>query len=216
MDEMEDETFVRAAYQEKGKGRNDRLWVAPKGENLLFSFLKKDPQYLKNGAKLSCIIACIVSKTIEKVTGLTPSIKWPNDIYIHGKKAVGILLQGKLPLGIVIGIGINVNQKEFLGEYRIPPTSLSLEVGKDIDIDALYQALTDALIEPIQFDENHHYFDDHDYLKNKMIEYLKDDEIRSGIVIGVDEEFRLLIQNKDVIEAVTSGEIRSIITKGQE
>jgi BirA family biotin operon repressor/biotin-[acetyl-CoA-carboxylase] ligase len=69
------------------------------------------------------------------------SIKWPNDVYVFDKKICGILLEGcstdNQITDIIIGIGINVNQTEFSGEYNVPPTSMAIELNKKTNLSKL-------------------------------------------------------------------------------
>ena len=213
-DELDDLALVSADYQSKGKGRNERSWLAKAGENLLFSLLIKSPEALRFGAKLSLAASVIVAKTIESLGIPDVSLKWPNDVYIRGKKTCGILLEGQLPNFIVIGIGINVNQKEFLGEYRHQPTSLSLELGKDIDIasfkDGLFHNLYEAFSAPNSLKPYLLYFRKHDFLLGKMVYATLDDGQCHGLIRGVDDEFRILFEPEGSgnIYVLSSGEIQ--------
>lgn len=213
-DELADLAVVSADYQSKGKGRNERSWLAKAGENLLFSLLIKSPKTLRFGAKLSLVAAVIVAKTIEYFGLADVSLKWPNDVYIHGKKTCGILLEGQLPNFIVIGIGINVNQTEFLGEYRHQPTSLSLELGKDIDIAAFKERLFNNLYEAFCSLDSLKpyllYFRKHDFLLGKMVYATLNDEQCWGLIRGVDDEFRILFEPEGSgnIYVLSSGEIQ--------
>ena len=82
--------------------------------------------------------AVAVISACEKFGVKNLSLKWPNDVYADGKKLCGILLESVSDDGeiaeIVIGIGINVNQTEFDGDFYREPTSLFLQTGKKINI----------------------------------------------------------------------------------
>lgn len=127
-------TFVSAKYQTAGRGRTGRTWESKKGENLLFSFLVKDSKCKDVFAYLSMCSAFAVKSVLEKFGVRDLSIKWPNDVYVGGKKICGILLDGCLLGGkdddVIIGVGINVNQSEFSGEFLQQPTSVYLQTGK--------------------------------------------------------------------------------------
>ena len=124
-------TFVSTDYQSAGKGRNDRIWFSNPGENLMFSLLIKDENLLKKFSSLSIISAAIIAELIETLGIIDVSIKWPNDVFIKDKKVCGILLEGQILEYLVIGAGLNVNQKSFPDGLRKPATSLSLELNKD-------------------------------------------------------------------------------------
>ncbi len=103
-----------ARHQTSGRGRLDRKWEAPAGKNLLVSILFRDvpasPHTLTQRAALAALRAC------ERVAGVKPTLKWPNDVVIDGMKLAGILAQADLsaigPHGarpvVVVGIGLNV------------------------------------------------------------------------------------------------------------
>lgn len=209
---LEDFTFVSCDYQSSGKGRNDRVWTANSGENLLFSLLIKNKEIIENYRYFPLISAFSVGEIIEKYTGKKVEIKWPNDIYINDKKVAGILLEGSIPDYVVIGIGINVNQKKFLGEYRKEPTSLFLEINKEIDINNfkqdLYLKLFECLLSlNIYKDIAFKYFHEHDYLLSKEVGFVFNNVSYRGTVLGIDDDFNILIENDSGVHHISSGEI---------
>ena len=209
-DSLSSPLFLRAEYQSAGKGRESRSWVAEEGKNLLFSLLIKEKKIVSYGGFLSLVSSVIIAKELEKLGIAGISIKWPNDIYVYGKKAVGILLEGRLPDFLVIGMGINVNETSFLGEYRIRPTSLALELGREIDIDELEANIEDSIYEALYMGEIDKaaylaYYSSHDYLRGKIgiAKALK----KEGTIIGVDEEYNLLLQTDEGVIHLSSGEV---------
>ena len=130
-------SFVDASYQSKGKGRLGRSWEANKDESLIFSVLIKDKKLLQNAPKLSLVAGVAVFKYLEQIGLKNISIKWPNDIYVNGKKICGILLESvsheKVDAAI-IGIGLNVNQEAFPEGFFRTPTSIKLETGSPMDL----------------------------------------------------------------------------------
>ncbi len=181
----------------------------------MFSFLIKKKEILSYGPMCTLSAACSVARCIERLGIQGVSIKWPNDIYIGDKKAVGILLEGSLPDYMIIGIGINVNQRRFEGEYRIPPTSLANEAGKPIDLNAFRNEVFDAIERnfsaiPASFDADLEYFSHHDYLFGKRISV---DDAGEYIASGVDKEFRLILSNESETRYNASGEIRILEDK---
>lgn len=209
---LSDFTFVSADYQTQGKGRDDRIWTANEKENLLFSLLIKDQDIIKDGAFLSLVAAVSVSEVLEKYHFSNVQIKWPNDIYVNNKKMMGILLEGRVPDYLVIGIGINVNQKCFDGEYRKEPTSMFLELNKDIDIDELKESVYETLFTNLNnYSSNKEkflkYFKNHDYLLDKQVNYVFGGNTFTGIVKGIDENFNIVIETNGEERQISSGEI---------
>ena len=203
-------TFVVADYQSKGKGRNDRVWSSEEGANLMFSFLIKDQDLLKKYSALSIISAVEVAKLLEKYQIKDVSIKWPNDVLINDKKVCGILLEGQILEYLVVGIGLNVNQKAFPDGLRRPATSLSLETNKDFNIDEIEQKLFSNIVKDLSnLNEKNclDYFRSHNYLLNKRVKVLVNDQPFIGEVIGIDDNFFLQIKTSDMLLHIDSGEI---------
>ena len=87
-------------------------------------------------SELTLIMALAVEEGIEKVTGMKPGIKWPNDIILSGKKTCGILTEMSAEIDyinyVVIGVGINVNQNTFAEDIKDVATSLKIEKGSSV------------------------------------------------------------------------------------
>lgn len=128
-------TIVVAEEQISGRGRMDRKWYSPKYTGVWMSIILRPNIPLAKAPQLTLIAAVAVVQTIEGLTGLSPEIKWPNDILINGKKMTGILteLQAEADRinSIIMGIGINVNQ--LLGDFPVElqsiATSIAIEKG---------------------------------------------------------------------------------------
>ena len=203
-------TFVVAEFQSKGKGRNDRVWSSEEGANLMFSFLIKDQDLLKKYSALSIISAVEVAKVLEGYQIKGVSIKWPNDVLINDKKVCGILLEGQILEYLVVGIGLNINQKVFPEGLRRPATSLSLETNKDFNIDEIERKLFSNIVKDISnLNEKDclDYFRNHNYLLNKRVKVLMNDQPFIGEVIGIDDNFFLQIKTSDMLLHIDSGEI---------
>lgn len=128
-------TLVTAHEQTAGRGRQGRAWSAAPGEALLMSLLVRDPRPL-----LPLAAAVAVCEAFEL---LEAAVKWPNDVWVDGRKVAGILLEGRPQEGwAVIGIGLNVRTREFPDELRDTATSLKL-AGVDATVaDARHGVVT--------------------------------------------------------------------------
>lgn len=203
-------TFVTADYQSKGRGRNERVWESEKGKNLMFSMLIKDSNLLENSAHLSIMIAVIISDLLEKYGLNNVSIKWPNDILINDKKVCGILLEGQLPNYVVIGVGLNVNQKAFPDNLRRPATSLIKELKKEIPIKELEDRLFPYIIDNLTSLERSDYlsyFNNHNHLLNKRVKVNISEQTFIGEVVGIDDYFNVQILCDDILLHIDSGEL---------
>ena len=202
-------TFVFADYQNKGKGRNDRVWESNKGSNLMFSVLIKDPKLIEISL-LSLYSAVEISKLLESYGINNVSIKWPNDVLVNDKKICGILLEGQLPHYVVIGIGLNVNQKEFPNNLRRPATSIFNELNKDINLEELKETLFPSIVNnfnKLNKDDYLSYFNNHNYLLNKRVKVDINNQTFIGEVVGIDKNFNLQILSHDILLHIDSGEI---------
>lgn len=130
--ELADRSVVAAESQTAGRGQRGNSWSSKPGENLTFSIvLRFDPTegfQAKDQFSLSQATALGICDHLG-ASGIPARIKWPNDIYVQDRKICGILIENSLREGLIvhsiIGIGLNVNQREF--PPHLPnPTSLFL------------------------------------------------------------------------------------------
>ena len=207
---LNDLTFASAEYQSHGKGRNERIWLSNKGENLMFSLLIKNKELMDKYSRLSIASAAIIAKVLSSYQIKDVSIKWPNDIFINDKKVCGILLEGQIPEYIVIGIGLNVNQKQFPNDLRRPATSLSLEKNQDFDIEELKEKIFKQIVNDLSnFNDKQFldYFIKHNYLLNKRVRVVVNGNPFIGEVAGIDDNYFLQIRTGDMLLHIDSGEI---------
>ena len=129
-------TLVTAEEQTAGRGRQGRVWTAPPGDALLASWVLHELDEL-----LPVRAAVAVSESLP----VESRIKWPNDIWVNGRKLSGILVEGRPQEGwAVLGIGVNVTTREFPHELREIATSLAL-TGVSTTRDNVLAALNAAL-----------------------------------------------------------------------
>jgi BirA family biotin operon repressor/biotin-[acetyl-CoA-carboxylase] ligase len=134
-------TVVTATFQESGRGRQGRTWVAPAGRALLCSVVVRDPPRL-----LPLVAGVAVAETVEAVRLPDPvakiwqevetggaaavGLKWPNDVQLRGRKVAGILVEGRpQEHWAVVGIGLNVavRVEDFPPEVRQTAATIGLE-----------------------------------------------------------------------------------------
>ena len=128
-----DGTLAIAEIQTAGKGRRGRAWTSPRGSGIWMSFLLRPDFAPEYASMLTLVAAMAVEKGIREQTGLDCQIKWPNDIVLNGRKICGILTEMSTEEDsiryFVVGIGINVNTKDFPEEISKTATSLAIETG---------------------------------------------------------------------------------------
>lgn len=138
-------TLVTAAEQAAGRGRQGRTWTAEPGDALLMSVLVRGMS--ESAALLPLATAVAVCEAGEALVPVAEArIKWPNDVWLEGRKVSGILLEGRPQEGwAVIGIGLNVATRRFPEELRDTATSLAMAGGRDVRVADALAALVPAL-----------------------------------------------------------------------
>lgn len=137
-------TLVTADEQSAGRGRQGRVWTASPGHALLMSLVLRGLG--KGDALLPLVAAVAVCEACEGTAGVSCRIKWPNDVWIDGRKVCGILVEGRPQEGwAVLGIGVNVSTPEFPGELAETATSLALAAGSTPTRDEVLETLLASL-----------------------------------------------------------------------
>jgi BirA family biotin operon repressor/biotin-[acetyl-CoA-carboxylase] ligase len=123
-----------AEEQTEGRGRLGRSWEAPAGTSVLVSVLLLPAVRAARLPELSLVAGGAVAEAIVEVTGIEPTIKFPNDLLIAGRKVAGILAESSEGR-VVLGIGVNTNQtrEQLPAEAQTEPTSLRLELGEPVN-----------------------------------------------------------------------------------
>ncbi len=158
-------TVVLAERQGSGRGRFARRWVSPAGMNLTFSIVLRPPAERLHLLNMAASVSLV--EAIAESTGLTATVKWPNDVRVDGRKAAGILIEARTASAegdeghAVLGVGLNVNHDPS-AELEPPAeaTSLAAALSRPVDripvlraflraFDALYvdQSSDEALYE---------------------------------------------------------------------
>ncbi|MFL6520346.1 MAG: biotin--[acetyl-CoA-carboxylase] ligase [Chthoniobacterales bacterium] len=129
---------IFAERQTKGRGQYGRRWESAPYLGLWFSVVLRPALTLAESPKLTVLLAETLAATIAEETSCAPTIKWPNDLYLSGRKVAGVLVEGRTATDgsyvAVAGIGINVNQTidDFPEDLRDTAGSLAMATGKTI------------------------------------------------------------------------------------
>ena len=210
-------TLALAEFQSAGRGRLGRSWEVPEGTSVMMSILlrpKFEPQY---APMLTLVMGMAVAKAVKKL-GFDVSIKWPNDVVVSHKKICGILTEmgvrdGKIDYA-VIGVGINVNIREFPEEMADKATSLYLESGREFDRNQIPGLVMEA------FEEYYEKFAATCDLSGLKVEYesilanynqpvrVLAKEPYEGVARGITDGGELLVEKTDgTIATVSAGEV---------
>lgn len=191
-------TAVIAEEQTAGRGRQGRTWSAPRGRALTMSVVSRlgaaEMDLLPLAVALSVCDAC------EAAAGVSCRVKWPNDVWIDGRKVAGILVEARPQEGwAVIGIGLNVDaaREEMDPALRESATSLRIASGAPVSRDEalamLFEALAawlDALRTPARVTEA---FRARDALYGRTISWTRGSTRMSGEARGIDDDGALVV-----------------------
>jgi BirA family transcriptional regulator, biotin operon repressor / biotin---[acetyl-CoA-carboxylase] ligase len=189
-------TLVTAAAQSAGRGRQGRTWTAPPGRTLLCSVVVHDPPPL---------VSLLAGVATGEAIGPAARLKWPNDVYVDGRKVAGILVEGRPQAGWgVVGIGVNVA----VAPQDFPPELADLAGTLGLGPDAIEPLLARLLAELER------------WLAAPVEEMLQAVRARDALLgqtltwaggtargAGIDEHGRLLVDTHDGRQALNAGEV---------
>lgn len=210
---LKDSTLVFAGHQTSGKGRMGRKWEDD-SDSLLFSILLKKDLNPSRSDLLSLLCGVALHKTLEEYH-IPSLIKWPNDVLVHEKKVAGILLEGVVQdslKAIIIGMGINVNTKNFPSDLQGKATSLFLETNTEFDKVVFLKKFVDKF----EYYYSRYLLKDdvfldvlrqNSYLDGKQVFFNYYGENRHCVVKGISREGNLLVEDEHGLCQVKSGEV---------
>ena len=204
-------TLVTAGSQTAGRGRLGRAWVAPPGSAVLASVVIRG---LERGAALLPLAAAVaVCEACERCAPVTCQIKWPNDVWIEGRKVAGILFEGRPREGwVVLGVGLNVTTlpEQLPAELRTTATSLAFAAGPErggaqLEPDAVLRALIDALDSRLAArpDDVVAAWSARDALRGRRVRWSQGE----GVAEGIDASGALLVSSAGGTVELQTGEV---------
>jgi len=209
-----------AEEQTAGRGRGGHSWYSARADGIYCSVLLR-PQLPPTQVLLLALAAGLaVRSAVLEVTGLEADLKWPNDLLLGGKKFCGILTEmhseATRVRHVVIGMGLNVNQKSFPEDIREQATSLYLESRTQCSrvelagallksLDREYRAL---MTEPEGRESILHRFQEFSSWTNTCAVRIEDDESFTGVTEGLDSQGFLQVRTPKGLRTVVSGTVR--------
>jgi BirA family biotin operon repressor/biotin-[acetyl-CoA-carboxylase] ligase len=207
-----------AEYQTNGRGRLGRQWSSPFGQNIYFSILYNFDKDVSALSGLSLVIGILAVQALEALNhDFKPMLKWPNDIYLGGKKAGGILIElmaeANGSCAASISIGLNVNMKyEQLAIDKLW-TSLEHFVNQKLDRNIIASKLIDVILNGLDIYTEEGFkpflneWAKYDYLAKKDVNVQVGKNKFSGVAKGIDENgFLILETSKGVNAKFSSGD----------
>lgn len=195
---------IMADLQTQGKGQRGNVWQSEPGKNLLCSFVfMPDNLAVVSQFVLTCATSLALLETLRKFN-IEAKIKWPNDIFVNGKKITGILIENQI-LGVniqrsIIGIGLNVNQREF-GE--LSATSILNETSEKhtprMVVNQLMNSMSNQmkLVNDSKYDELKSNYESKIYRLNQLSNYSDEMGEFQGIIRGTTEVGKLIIEREN-------------------
>ncbi|NTW71439.1 MAG: biotin--[acetyl-CoA-carboxylase] ligase [Eubacteriaceae bacterium] len=214
-------TVVISEEQTKGKGRMGRSFYSPQGQGIYLSILLRPDKSADKAVSITITSAVAVAEAIDKVAGVDTRIKWINDLFLQEKKICGILTEASMEMEsgkleyVIVGIGINVNKKNF----RVPEPLegvigyISESGGIDLPIsrNRLIAEILNAL-EAVYFKDDFSSvlktYKDKSIVLGKFVEASIDGKLQRVKAMDIDEDGRLIIQKESGdIYKLNSGEV---------
>lgn len=216
-----DSALVLAETQTEGRGRQGKVWDSPPGAGLYFS-LAVQPEFEGSQELLTLRTGLILAQVAEEFIQEEPLIKWPNDLWINGRKTAGILVEsrfsGNRPSYFIIGIGINViappnghpADRHYLFSKQEPKLREKL-LGR------LINRLETELYQPFSMETFRRNWKCYDLLQGKPIRVLQGTTPWQGVARGIDENGHLLVEKEgEGLQKVNAAEVSVRPEEGRE
>lgn len=198
--------MVTADSQSAGRGRGTRSWFAPPGSALLYSVLIRDAA---DHPLLPLLVPLAVCDTAEAIAAVECSVKWPNDVWIEGRKLAGVLIEGRADKEpaqrwAVVGVGLNIDFSD------VPlPEDLQDHVawlGEGLETERVLDLLNMSLARWLAAgpDEVLDDFRSRDLLLDQRLEW----EGGEGVARGIDDSGHLLVETAEgAVVEIGAGEV---------
>ncbi len=204
-----DGTVIIAEHQSAGRGRLDRKFFSPSGSGVYLSILLYPDLPIQSINTITLLAALASLDTVEELCGVRPMVKWPNDIYLNGKKLCGILTESAVDsngkaIYVIVGIGVNISVKQNALPEEISKiaTSILTETKKEINR-ADYVACLLKNFEKYynEFPQNKDfiikkYSNDMIFLNNEIMVNELNGSYKAKL-IGINEDGFLLVKNEN-------------------
>lgn len=206
-----------AEAQTAGRGRRGRTWYSPFAASLYFSMYWRLEQGIQAAMGLSLVVAIAIARMLKQQYQVEAKVKWPNDVYVDGKKLCGILVElaGQAHAGcdVIIGIGMNIRLPQQAldnidQQYIDLAGACQAGIDRNLLVAMLQQQLSGLLTEFSSkgFSGFVEEFDQYNQYYNQEVKLIGNNEIK-GICLGVDQQGALLIKNTEGVQAYFGGEL---------
>ena len=207
---------VIAELQTAGRGRRGRKWISPFGRNVTLSFGTDMDIPIANVGSVSLALGVGVAKSLEQLGVGGVKLKWPNDIYVEGRKLGGILidlLQAARPAKLLVGIGLNVQSApEGLQDAKVSAIALN-EVVEGTNRNQIVGLMLNHLVSSIDqftrsgFSSFHKDWVERDAFAHARVQVDGLTTVVEGLNRGIDQTGALCIETETGIQKIVGGEV---------
>jgi BirA family biotin operon repressor/biotin-[acetyl-CoA-carboxylase] ligase len=223
--EMADEgaahgTVVIAELQTAGRGRMGRNWHSPPSVNLYMTIILRPTMPLAEVPRLCLVAGVAVAEALETVAPQLVALKWPNDVWLRGRKAAGIIAEAVTDTAqglkcVLLGIGLNVNLalSDVPPELRDKATSVRIATGHVCDRIELASTLCNRLhtrymeVEAAGFETVRPAWERYSALTGKRVTVTDGDARIAGVVRGIDNEGALMLDTDTGVARILTGDV---------
>lgn len=203
-------TLIIARAQTAGRGRQGRSFFSPDGTGLYATLLYYPDRPISELGGLTCAAALASATAIEQLCGVSPRIKWVNDLYLGGRKVCGILCESfGTPCGtaVAVGIGINLTTEDFPAEI----SGIAGSLQANIDPETLAVRICDHLTPYLQSGDNALWlggYRDRFLLLGLRVECITAQQRFPATVLGIDDAGALIVIKDDGMQhTLYAGEV---------
>jgi BirA family biotin operon repressor/biotin-[acetyl-CoA-carboxylase] ligase len=208
-------------FQYEGRGRRGKTWRSPYASTIMFSLGMKVSEAQKSIKGLSCALGLSIAHSLISLGISNVSVKWPNDVYIDGRKVCGILVElvsiNSDSASVVIGVGLNYRLKNKYIEVIDKPTTDLISHGIQKSRSQVLRRLVEKLCADFRrftdsgFSVFRDDFNGIHWLADRFVEISQGSgAVTSGIVAGVSGDGELLLRKGEKEVAIIAGEISLI------
>ena len=214
-----------AEHQAAGRGRLDRTWTSPPRAGITVSFLLRPDVPAARRGWLPLLVGVALAESVAEVTGVLPSLKWPNDLLARdGRKLAGILAEST-GTAVVVGVGLNVSTTA--EELPEPGTSLSRVTGATVDrapillgflraVETRYRRWSQHLGDPVASGLAQDYLAWSSTVGATVAVDLPDGSTLEGVAEAVDWDGRLVVATAQGRVELATGDVRHVRTGSRE
>ncbi len=203
--------LVCAGRQTAGRGRQGKSFYSPEGAGIYMSLVIHPGSSLQNAVTATTAAAVAVCRAIEKITNITPEIKWVNDVYVNGRKVCGILTEAVTDFesgtvsSVIIGIGVNITTENFPSDVENAGA-----LNADISRSTLIARIADELMKIVLGDYSAFigYYRTHSMIIGRQITFFENGTATDGTALAIDETGGLVVRTENgETRTLRSGEI---------